>query len=151
MQNISPWTCGSTIGFVLALSACSGGTFADTYGTAVSQQAATLAYTSRTTPNYAAAIRAAKNAAATDPLCDVGLLGDFCCEIGGTDNAQPIVSNAAGNGSVTGITSFNIASASKLVFGAYVLKKKGMAEIQKRQRYCRCLFQSRQVGILFKA
>lgn len=77
------------------------------------------------TSGYLKAIAAARNAAATDPLCDVSVMGDFYWEIGVANNAQPIVSHSEGGGTVTASSSFNIASSSKWVFGAYVLEKKG--------------------------
>ena len=77
-----------------------------------------------------AAIAAAREAAATDPLCAADKLGDFYWEIGDGASSVPIVGQAQGSGSVTAASRFNIASASKLVFGAYVLEKKGIAAVR---------------------
>ncbi len=78
-----------------------------------------------------AAIRAAKIAAANDPLCDPAKLGDFYWEIGDATSAKPLVSNAEGGATVTASSRFGIASASKFVFGAYVLEKKGIEQVRK--------------------
>ncbi|HJW56980.1 MAG TPA: hypothetical protein VJ577_17065 [Burkholderiaceae bacterium] len=76
------------------------------------------------------AAAAAKKAAATDPLCATSILGDFYWEIGNATSAAPLVSNTEGRGTVTATTSFNIASATKFVFGAYVLQKKGIEQVR---------------------
>ena len=76
--------------------------------------------------NTAAAIAAAQNSAATDPLCAVSKLGDFYWEIGNATSTTPIASGSIGTGSVAASSYFNIASSSKWIFGAYVLEKKGI-------------------------
>jgi hypothetical protein len=81
-------------------------------------------------PNLAAAGAAARRAAATDPLCATSALGDFYWEIGGAATRTPLVSHAEGGATVTADTRFNIASASKFVFGAYVLQKKGIDAVR---------------------
>ena len=78
----------------------------------------------------AAAIAAARQAAASDPLCSVEKMGDFYWEIGEAAGSAPIVGRAEGAGTVAAGTRFNIASASKFVFGAYVLEKKGIAAVR---------------------
>lgn len=87
-----------------------------------------------TTPGYPSgilqAIAAAKNAAATDPLCDPSVMGDFYWEIGVANSDRPLVSNSQGSGSVTASSYFNVASASKFIFGAYVLEKKGIDAVR---------------------
>lgn len=78
----------------------------------------------------AAAITAAKTAASSDPLCDTATLGDFYWEIGDAASDAPLVANTQGGGSVTATSRFDIASASKFVFGAYVLEKKGIDAVR---------------------
>lgn len=77
-----------------------------------------------------AAITAAKAAASSDPLCDTSTLGDFYWEIGDAASDAPLVSNTQGGGSITATSRFDIASASKFVFGAYVLEKKGIDAVR---------------------
>jgi hypothetical protein len=76
------------------------------------------------------AIAAAKQAAATDPYCSTAIMGDFYWEIGTSDNILPLASGSQGGGTVTASSRFNIASASKFVFGAYVLQKKGIDQVR---------------------
>lgn len=83
-----------------------------------------------TPPNLENAIKAAKAAAAGDPLCAVSKMGDFYWEIGDSQSAQPLASNIEGSGSITATSNVMIASASKLVFGAYVLEKKGIDAVR---------------------
>jgi hypothetical protein len=61
---------------------------------------------------------AAKNTVANDPNCTS--LGDFYWEIGNTDG--PLVSGAVGT-TYSFSTAMNIASASKLIFGSYVVER----------------------------
>ncbi|MBC3908601.1 hypothetical protein [Undibacterium umbellatum] len=78
----------------------------------------------------AAATVAAKNAANTDPMCTTDKLGDFYWEIGNASDNAPIVYSSQGTGSVNSSSYFNIASASKWIFGAYVLEKKGIDQVR---------------------
>jgi CubicO group peptidase (beta-lactamase class C family) len=71
----------------------------------------------------AAAARAAQQAAASDPACEARRMGDFYWEIG--DATRVLASGSQGHGSVDASTVLDIASASKWIFGAYVLQKKG--------------------------
>ena len=57
-------------------------------------------------------------------------MGDFYWEIGVANSDRPIVSNSQGGGSVTASSYFNVASASKFIFGAYVLEKKGIDAVR---------------------
>lgn len=126
------WTCSSAA--ALLLGACGGG--GSTGGTPATVDNASSAPSTQSAPpsspslNYANAIAAAKNAAATDPLCLPAVMGDFYWEIGQAASDAPIAANAEGSGSVTASSRFNIASASKLVFGAYVLEKKGIDQVR---------------------
>ncbi len=79
---------------------------------------------------YAAAIAAAVATANADKLCTVAALGDFYWEIGTADDTLPLASGMQGKGSVDADSHFNIASASKWMFGAYVLEKKGIDEVR---------------------
>jgi hypothetical protein len=81
-------------------------------------------------PDISAAVVAARKTAATDPFCDVAVLGDFYWEIGNAFSDTPIVSHAEGSGAVQSYSRFSIASASKFVFGAYVLEKKGIDQVR---------------------
>jgi CubicO group peptidase (beta-lactamase class C family) len=72
----------------------------------------------------AAAAQAAAQAAAHDPSCRIG---DFYWEIGDANGA--LASGAQGR-AVTAHSVLDIASASKWVFGAYVLQKKGIAAVR---------------------
>ncbi|MDY7539450.1 hypothetical protein QN395_06365 [Undibacterium sp. RTI2.2] len=122
---------------VLFLSACGGGSADPTASTAQNAAAVSSAGTSDTvsTPDassaiYSAAIAAAQKSAATDPLCAVSKLGDFYWEIGNSISAKPIASGSLGTGSVVASSYFNIASASKWIFGAYVVEKKGIESVR---------------------
>lgn len=66
----------------------------------------------------AAAAQAAQVAADTDPECTS--LGDFYWEIG--DATQALASGQTGQKTIASSTAMSIASASKLLFGAYVLE-----------------------------
>ncbi|MFZ6720611.1 hypothetical protein [Undibacterium sp. Ji49W] len=114
------------------LSACggSGSTDAAAPPAATTTTTTTGTTTGSVTPRIAAAIAAAKTAASTDPLCSVDKLGDFYWEIGNATDSTPVVSGAQGTGTVTATTYFNIASASKWIFGAYVLEKKGIDQVR---------------------
>lgn len=118
---------------VLLLAACGGGAASGNTTDPASAQASAVPHSDTSTPpapDYGKAIAAAKQAAATDPLCAVSALGDFYWEIGDGSGSAPIASNAEGAGTVTATTNFNIASASKFVFGAYVLEKKGIDAVR---------------------
>ena len=139
MRNLPwlTWTCSGAAALILA--ACGGGSSdssgssnnTSTSGTANTfTQADSTPQSGTTAPNYIKAIAAARQAAATDPLCAVSTLGDFYWEIGGASGNVPIVSHSEGGGTVTATTNFNIASASKFVFGAYVLEKKGINAVR---------------------
>ncbi len=116
------------------LSACGGGSPGSTADAAPPVSAnATTSNTGSTTNasnRLAAAIAAAKTAASTDPMCTTDKLGDFYWEIGNAADNAPIVSASQGGGSVKSNTYFNIASASKWIFGAYVLEKKGINQVR---------------------
>lgn len=71
---------------------------------------------------FARAAKAADRAAASDPACSRSRLGDFYWEIG---DATRVLASGAQGGDVNAQTVFPIASASKFIFGAYVLQKKG--------------------------
>jgi hypothetical protein len=75
-----------------------------------------------------AAAQAAHAAASTDPACTSPRMGDFYWEIG--DATRMLAGGSQGSGSVDASSTFPIASASKLVFGAYVLQKKGIAAVR---------------------
>lgn len=116
------------------LSACGGGNPGSTADAAppVSANATTsnAGSTTNGSNRLAAAIAAAKTAASTDPMCTTDKLGDFYWEIGNAADNAPIVSASQGGGSVRSNTYFNIASASKWIFGAYVLEKKGINQVR---------------------
>jgi hypothetical protein len=68
---------------------------------------------------------AAQAAATSSAACAASRMGDFHWEIG--DGNGVIASGSTGRGRVTANSEFAIASASKWVFGAYVLEKKGIS------------------------
>lgn len=74
------------------------------------------------------AAEAARTAATSDTACAPSKVGDFYWEIG--DGNRVLASGSQGRGRVDADTTFAIASASKLVFGAYVLEKKGFETVQ---------------------
>lgn len=126
------FACGSSIASSVLLCACGGGgSGADTTST-TSAVETTKTEVVATAPasKMASAVKAAENAASTDALCDPAKLGDYYWEIGDADSALPLASGTRGSGTVTATTRFNIASASKFVFGAYVLEKKGIEEVR---------------------
>ncbi|MES2039015.1 MAG: hypothetical protein V4495_14365 [Pseudomonadota bacterium] len=117
------------------LSACGGGSGGPSDASPPVSSTSSTTTTSSTNPGVssnrlAAAIVAAKNAANTDPLCTTDKVGDFYWEIGNASDNAPIVSGSQGAGSVTSTSYFNIASASKWIFGAYVLEKKGIDQVR---------------------
>ena len=114
----------------LALSACGGGGGTAPAPAPLPSPAPAPGIPAGRDAAIAAAIAAAKLSAATDPACSVDRLGDFYWEIGDAASSTPIAAQAQGAGSVTAATRFNIASASKWVFGAYVLEKKGIAAVK---------------------
>ena len=71
---------------------------------------------------FTRAAKAADRAAASDPACSRSRLGDFYWEIG---DATRVLASGAQGGDVNAQTVFPIASASKFIFGAYVLQRKG--------------------------
>lgn len=76
----------------------------------------------------ARAARAAAAAATQDPACTQRGMGDFYWEIG---NAQgPLASGSTGAGRVDAQTRVEIASASKWLFGAYVLQTQGFDRVR---------------------
>ncbi len=102
-------------GLCLHLAACGGGSDGSPVPTPT------------TPPDYAAANTAAQTVADTDAACTG--LGDFYWEVG--DATQALGSGQTGQKSVAASTVFQIASASKLMFGAYVLEsKQGLALTQ---------------------
>jgi hypothetical protein len=76
----------------------------------------------------ARAVQAASEAATHAPACTARGMGDFYWEIG--DATGPVASGAAGRGSVTAGSRMEIASASKWLFGAYVVQTQGFARVQ---------------------
>ncbi|RQP22416.1 hypothetical protein [Piscinibacter terrae] len=74
------------------------------------------------------ASQAAHAAATANPACLASRMGDFYWEIG--DASGVIASGSTGRGHVTANSEFAIASASKWVFGAYVLEKKGISAVK---------------------
>lgn len=74
------------------------------------------------------AVHAANTAAASDPACTASRMGDFYWEIG--DSNHVLASGSQGRGHVGAASEFPIASASKWVFGAYVLQKKGISAVK---------------------
>jgi CubicO group peptidase (beta-lactamase class C family) len=76
----------------------------------------------------AKAAEAAADAAARAPACTQHGMGDFYWEIG--DAQGPLASGAAGRGSVTAGTRVEIASASKWLFGAYVVQTRGFDAVR---------------------
>ena len=113
----------------LTLSACGGGGD-DAVAADTGMTNATAASDLADGSGMLRAIVAARKAAASDPLCDPAKLGDFYWEIGDGLNARPLVSHSEGAGSVTADSRFGIASATKFVFGAYVLQKKGIEQVR---------------------
>lgn len=71
---------------------------------------------------------AAQSAASSNPACAASRMGDFYWEIGDANGA--ITSGSTGHGRVSANSEFAIASASKWVFGAYVLEKKGISAVK---------------------
>ena len=101
----------------LGLTACGGGSSGDT---------STTTPTPTPTPiNTAAANTAAQTVADTDASCTG--LGDFYWEIG--DTTQALGSGQTGTKSVTASSVMQIASASKMMFSAYVLESKNGAAL----------------------
>jgi hypothetical protein len=72
--------------------------------------------------------QAAHAAAISNPACTASRMGDFYWEIGDANGV--IASGSQGRGRVTANSEFAIASASKWVFGAYVLEKKGISAVK---------------------
>lgn len=120
----------SSLTAALALAACGGGGSGTEPAPADNATQTTQPGTSTSAPAMDKAVAAAKQAAATDPLCATSALGDFYWEIGDATSAAPLVSRSEGGGSVTATSHFGIASASKWVFGAYVLQKKGIDQVR---------------------
>jgi hypothetical protein len=128
--------------------AASNATVASTAAPDAVQAAQPSPLASADTSGYLKAIAAARNAAATDPLCDPSVMGDFYWEIGVANNDRPIAANAEGGGTVTASSYFNIASASKFVFGAYVLEKKGIDAVRNNSSlYAGMRFMSGYTGL----
>lgn len=88
---------------------------------------AAWAASTATWADAAAAVQAAQHAAAADPACAGRDMGRFYWEIG--DASHAIASGHQGEG-VEAATVLDIASASKWVFGAYVLQKKGIEAVR---------------------
>lgn len=76
----------------------------------------------------ARAVQAATEAATHAPACTQRGMGDFYWEIG--DAQGPLASGAAGGGSVGATTRVEIASASKWLFGAYVVQTRGFDAVR---------------------
>ncbi len=112
---------------LLTLAACGGGGGA---GGADPVTPSSPPQASSPAPTQEKAMAAARNAAKTDPHCSVATLGDFYWEIGSASGSTPIVANAEGAGTVTADSHFNIASASKFLFGAFVLESKGIDAVR---------------------
>lgn len=74
------------------------------------------------------AAQAAARAATESPQCPPQEMGDFYWEIG--DGTRVLASGSTGRGKVGADSVMDIASASKWVFGAYVLQKKGIAAVR---------------------
>jgi hypothetical protein len=128
------WAYSGTATLIaLALNACGGGGAGTPAPSSLAAQAGASAIavpTSTAASDYTKAIAGAKQAAATDPLCAASAMGDFYWEIGDAAGTTPIASNSQGGGTVTASSNFNIASASKFIFGAYVLEKKGIDAVR---------------------
>ena len=133
----------SSLGAAALLSGCGGGagntgSDVNAVSPAVTNNSSTAISTPASASNsspYTAAIAAAKNAADTDALCSHGLTGDFYWEIGdagsaGSGSNLPIASGSTGSTTVDAKSYFNIASASKWIFGSYVLEKKGIDQVR---------------------
>lgn len=74
------------------------------------------------------AAQAAAAAAEHDPACARRSMGDFYWEIGDRDGV--LASGSAGGGAVNAHTRVEIASASKWLFGAYVLQTQGIDRVK---------------------
>lgn len=134
MQGLPGFRAGAAMSIcaALVLAACGGGGSASAPVPAENATPTTQPGTSTTAagPAMDKAIAAAKQAAANDPLCATSALGDFYWEIGDATSSTPLVANSEGGGSVTATSHFGIASASKWVFGAYVLQKQGIEQVR---------------------
>lgn len=141
-SNTRVLAVAGSIASAIILSACGGGS-ATTGSTTVTSppvvtgnNGSTTSTTSGSSGNtgtattYTAAINAAKNAANTDALCAHDLTGDFYWEIGDANSSTPIASGSTGAASVDAQSHFNIASASKWIFGAYAVEKKGIDKVR---------------------
>jgi hypothetical protein len=128
-SNLRSWGALGVAALALTLTGCGGGAGS---APAAPMGSVELAATGGAAPagSLTAAAAAARRAAATDPACASSVMGDFYWEIGNATSTQPLVANAEGGGSVTADSHFNIASASKFLFGAYVLQKQGYQRVR---------------------
>ncbi len=132
MRNCSSKNLGAACAVAVLLTACGGGgdSPAADGSTTTDATASAVPAADAVAPPLDRAIAAARQAAATDPDCAPEKMGDFYWEIGNATGSTPIVSNSEGGGTVTASSRFAIASASKFLFGAYVLEKKGIDQVR---------------------
>ena len=90
--------------------------------------AAALSPAALAADDFTRAAQAADRAASSDPACSRSRLGDFYWEIG---DATRVLASGAQGSEVNAQTTFAIASASKFIFGAYVLQKKGAEAVRR--------------------